>query len=86
MTYEERQKHANEIRQKIENDVEDLAAHFEGGIYGNDENGNWIVGHGVSGSTNIVVTHDRVEFGDASSESFSPETKAALTELRAQMS
>ena len=44
-------------------DVDDLAAHFEGGIYGEDENGNWIVGYGVSGSANIVVAPDHVEFG-----------------------
>ena len=53
-----------------------------GGIYGEDGNGNWIVGYGVSGSANIVVTPDHVEFGSARSEPFSPETKVALAELR----
>ena len=52
-----------EVREGSEKDVDDLAAHFEGGIYGEDENGNWIVGYGVSGSANIVVTPDHVEFG-----------------------
>ena len=51
-----------------------------GGIYGEDGNGNWIVGYGVSGSANIVVTPDHVEFGSARSEPFSPETKVALAE------
>ena len=62
--------------------IDDLAAHFEGGFYGDDENGNWIVGYGVGGSTNIVVTPDHVEFGDASSASFTVETHAALAEFR----
>ena len=75
-------KRANEVRQGIEKDVDDLAAHFEGGIYGEDENGNLIVGYGVSGSANIVVTPDHVEFGSAASEPSSPEAKAALAELR----
>ena len=82
MTHEEAVEQANEVRESIEKDVDDLAAHFEGGIYGEDENGNWIVGYGVSGSANIVVTPDRVEFGNARSEPFSPETKSALAELR----
>ena len=82
MTYEDAVKRANEVRESIENDVDDLAAHFEGGIYGDDGNGNWIVGYGVSGSANIVVTPDLVEFGSARSEPFSPEAKAALAELR----
>ena len=47
-----------------------------------DENGNCIVGYGVSGTANIVVTPDHVEFGSARSEPFSPEAKAALAELR----
>jgi len=70
----------------LEEVVDDLAAHFEGNIYGQDENGNWIVGYDVSGSTNIVVTPEHVEFGDAVSEPFLPETKTALAELRAMMS
>ena len=82
MTHEEAVKQANEVREGIEKDVDDLAAHFEGGIYGEDENGNWIVGYGVSGSANIVVTPDHVEFGSAKSEPFSPEAKAAIAELR----
>ena len=85
MTHEEAEKQANEVRESIEKDVDDLAAHFTGGIYGEDENGNWIVGYGVSGSANIVVTPDHVEFGSAKSEPFSPEAKAALTELRRMM-
>ena len=36
----------------------------------------------MSGSANIVVTPDRVEFGNARSEPFSPEAKVALAELR----
>ena len=36
----------------------------------------------MSGSANIVVTPDHVEFGSARSEPFSPEAKAALAELR----
>ena len=56
MTHEKAVKQANEVRVGIEKDVDDLAAHFTGGIYGEDENGNWIVGYGVSGSANIVVT------------------------------
>ena len=71
-----------EVREGSEKDVDDLAAHFEGGIYGEDENGNWIVGYGVSGSANIVVTPDHVEFGSVRSEPFSPEAKAAIAELR----
>jgi len=86
MTHEERLKRANEVRQGIEDDVDDLVAHFTDRICGEDEDGNWIVGYGVSGSTNIVVTPDHVEFGDATSEPFSSETKAALAELRAMMS
>ena len=82
MTHEEAVKRANEVREGIEKDVDDLAAHFEGGIYGEDGNGNWIVGCGVSGSANIVVTPDYVEFGGGRSEPFSPEAKAALAELR----
>ena len=82
MTHEEAVKQASEVREGIEKDVDDLAAHFEGGIYGEDENGNWIVGYGVSGSANIVVTPDHVEFGSAKSETFSPEAKAAIAELR----
>ena len=82
MTHEEAVKRANEVRQEIEKDVDDLAAHFEGGIYGEDGNGNWIVGYGVSGSANIVVTPDHVEFGSAKSEPFSPEAKTAIAELR----
>ena len=39
MTHEEAVKRANEVRESIEKDVDDLAAHFEGGIYGEDENG-----------------------------------------------
>lgn len=31
MTHEEAEKRANEVRQGIESDVDDLAAHFEGG-------------------------------------------------------
>ena len=85
MTHEEAVKQASEVRESIEKDVDDLAAHFEGSIYGEDEKGNWIVGYGVSGSANIVVTPDHVEFGSARSESFSPEAKAALTELRRMM-
>ena len=84
MTHEEAVKRANEVRESIENDVDDLVAHF-GSIYGEDENGNWIVGYGVSGSANIVVTPDHVEFGRARSEPFSPEAKAALAELRCTM-
>lgn len=56
-----------------------------GGIYGEDENGNLIAGYGVSGSANVVVTPDHVEFGNAKSEPFSPEAKAALAELRQAM-
>ena len=82
MIHEEAVKRANEVREGIERGVDDLAAHFEGGIYGVDENGNCIVGYGVSGSSNIVVTPDHVEFGSARSEPFSPEAKAALAELR----
>ena len=82
MTREGAVKRANEVREGIENDVDGLTAHFEGGIYGEDGNGNWIVGYGVSGSANIVVTPDHVEFGSAKSEPFSPETKVALAELR----
>ena len=85
MTHEEAVKQANEMRESIEKDVDDLAAHFEGGIYGEDENGNWIVGYGVSGSVNIVVTPDHVEFGSAKSEPFSQEAKVALAELRRMM-
>ena len=84
MTHEEAVKRANEVREGVEKDVDDLAAHF-GSIYGEDENGNWIVGYGVSGSANVVVTPDHVEFGSAKSESFSPEAKAALAELRRAM-
>lgn len=73
------------MRENIEKEVDNLAAHFEGGIYGEDENGNWIVGYGVSGSANIVITSDHVEFGGARSEPFSPEAKAALAELRRTM-
>ena len=40
------------------------------------------VGYGVSGSANIVVTPDHVEFGCVRSEPFSPEAKSALAELR----
>ena len=47
MTHEEAVKQASEVREGIEKDVDDLAAHFEGGIYGEDENGNWIVGYGA---------------------------------------
>lgn len=82
MTYEERLRQANEIRERIEDAADDLAAHFEGGIYGDDANGNWIIGYGVSGSTNIVVTPDHVEFGDAISAPFSTKTKTSLAELR----
>lgn len=85
MTREEAVKQANEVRESIERDVDGLAAHFEGGIYGEDENSNWIVGFGVSGSANIVVTPDHVEFGNAKSEPFSSEAKAALAELRRTM-
>ena len=85
MTYEERLKQVEEIRQGIEKDVDDLDEHFEGGIYGEDSNGNWIVGFGVSGSANIVVTPEHVEFGDAKSQPFSSDTKAALAELRKTM-
>ena len=53
-------KPTNEVREGIEKDVDDLAAHFEGGICGEDENGNGIVGFGVSGSANIFVTPFRV--------------------------
>ena len=81
MTHEEAVKRANEVRESIEKDVDDLAAHF-GSICGEDGNGNWIVGYGVSGSANIVVTPDSVEFGSAKSEPFSPEAKAAIAELR----
>ena len=40
MTNEEAVKQANEVRVGIEREVDDLAAHFEGGIYGEDENKN----------------------------------------------
>ena len=82
MTHEEAVKRANEVREGIKRDVDDLAAHFEGCIFDEDENRNWIVGYGVSESANIVVTPDHVEFGSARSEPFSPEAKAALVELR----
>lgn len=85
MTYDERLKQANDIRQRLEDAADDLAAHFEGGIYGDDENGNWIVGYGVSGSINIVVTPDHVEFGDARSAPFTEETQSTLAELRSMM-
>ena len=85
MTHEEAVKRANEVRESIEKDVDDLAAHFTDQIYGEDEKGNWIVGYGVSGSANIVVTPDHVEFGSARSEPFSPEAKDALAELRRTM-
>ena len=85
MTHEEAVMWANEVRESIEKDVDDLAAHFTDRIYGEDENGNWIVGYGVSGSANIVVTPDHVEFGNARSEPFSPEAKVALAELRRTM-
>ena len=84
MIHEEAVKRANEVRESIEKDVDDLAAHF-GSICGEDGNGNWIVGYGVSGAANIVVTPDHVEFGCAKSEPFSPEAKAALAELRRTM-
>ena len=71
-----------EVREGSEKDVDDLAAHFEGGIYGEDANGNWIVGYGVSGSANTVVTRAHVGFGSVRSEPFSPEAKAAIAELR----
>ena len=71
-----------EVREGSEKDVDDLAADCEGGIYVEDENGNWIVGYAVSGSANIVVTPDHVEFGSVRSEPFSPEAKAAIAELR----
>ena len=39
----------------------------------------------IQRTANIVVTPDHVEFGSARSESFSPEVKAALAELRQTM-
>ena len=36
----------------------------------------------MSGSANIVVMPDHLEFGSAKSEPFSSEAKAALAELR----
>ena len=50
-----------------------------------DENGSWIVGYGVSGAANTVVTPDHVEFGGVRREPFSPEAKAAIAELRQTM-
>ena len=82
MTHEEAVKRANEVRESIEKDVDVLAAHFTDQIYGENENGNWIVGYGVSGPANIVVTPDHVEFGCAKSEPFSSEVRAALADLR----
>lgn len=82
MTYEERRNQVEGIRLAIENAVDDLGAYFTDSICGEDENGKWIVGFGVSGSTNIVVTPEFVEFGDAKSEPFSEGAKAALAELR----
>lgn len=78
---------ANAIRQRIEDAVEadDLMNFFVGGIYGEDADGDWIIGYGVSGSGNIVLKGNAVVYAGHRSEPFSARAEAALKELREQL-
>ena len=54
----------------------------DGAIYGEDEHGDWIVGYGVIGSANIVISKDCVKCGGYSSKKFSSRLQKGLAELR----
>lgn len=61
----------------------DIADFFtDGSIYGEDSEGNWIVGYGVCGSMDIVVCPDCVKAGGFRSGDFSPELASAVADLR----
>jgi len=80
-----RLEYVNSIRNNIENCVhgeESLYDFFEGSIYGEDSDGNYIIGYGVSGSSNVVLSTECVMFGDVESEPFSEETSFALKEFK----
>lgn len=80
---------ADRIRADIERAVEDetdLADYFEGGVYGEDAAGRWIVGFGVwGGSGNITLDPSGVQVCGIASEPFSPRTSKAVRELFSQV-
>lgn len=62
---------------------DDLLDYFgDGEIYGEDKDGNLIVGFGVYGSANIVITDEFVEFGSVRSEKFSERLTRGVRELK----
>lgn len=75
---------AEEIRDKVEAAVaagDDLADHFAGGVYGEDEAGRWITGFGVyGGAGHITVAPDAVRVCGVAAP-FSPAAAAAMREL-----
>lgn len=81
------EKQADEIRTNLEvhcaeNDG-DMEEYFgDGSIYGETNDGGWIVGYGVYGGANIVIYPDCVYVGGFRSKPFSENLKAALADFR----
>lgn len=76
---------ANDTRKKLETwCVEhdgDMIDFFTDSIYGEDENGDLIIGFGVYGSANIVVNEHYVKCGGYLSRRFSDRLTKAMTEF-----
>ena len=78
------------IRQTLEwwiDNESDLMDYFveRGGIYGEDNEGNLIVGYGVCGSANIVIKDDCVEFGSVKSKPFSSQLIAQIKKVKNEL-
>jgi len=77
---------AEDIRMMMEKWCEehdgDMLDYFTDSIYGEDADGNWIIGYGVFGSANIVCERDCIQFNGVRSKPFSPELKAGIAEVR----
>jgi hypothetical protein len=78
------------LAQSLENWCEDhdgdLTDFFgEGSIYGETEEGDYIVGFGVCGNANLLVGRNCVKCGNARSPQFSTELKKALAEFRSML-
>lgn len=62
----------------------DMTDYFvDGSIYGEDGEGNWIVGYGVIGAANLLIGRDCAICGGYKSREFSPTLKKGLETFRA---
>ena len=65
-----------------ENDGDMMDFFGDGSIYGETDDGEFIVGYGIYGSANLVIGADCVKCGNCVSSKFSPMLKKALEDFR----